>query len=766
MTLKIKMIAFSLLVSLAPLLLICGYAITLASESLTRQVFGQLESVRDMKSAAAAALFDKWRKEATIYSQVKEVHNALVMLRDAYMGNSAPGQKLDIENPDYKSLTDFVGPVFEPFIKVLGYEDALLIDDYGKVLFSLGRGSEMGEDVNTGRLKNSNLAKAWRAAIKGAVTLVDFEPFPDLGAAPVAFVAAPVFDNAGQPEGVAVLRLPKAELGRLMDIRSGMGKTGESLLVGPDRLMRSNFFRAPTKHSLDASFAQPSLGALATAPVTDALAGNSGVMLAPNHLGDESLAAFAPLVFGDVRWALVAEMDSSEALVAVKRLKEAAGVTVGLAIVAIVLATILFLQRSLFRPLEAIRTHLAYVQGGSLNTMVRGPFRAELAEMAEGVCRMVVELKNKLGYSSSILKSITVPCLVAGVDGNVTYINQALLNLLELDDVAERYLGRNAADLFYGHSSGPRAPLGCSKRGGNICGLEIDGYSRKGTPFHVRLDAASLFDLDGASIGVFNIFVDVTPIKCSELEIRSQRDLIAKAAAEADQISLHVSQSSAELAAQVALTSRGAIHQSERITETGASLDAINQNLLAVSKSALEAVEGTNAAMRKAKEGAAVATDSIAAIEAARAGDAGRGFAVVADEVRKLAEKTQEATRDVTASVKNIQGMVKANVQGAESAFVAIEDARGLADKSGEALRAIVDYASGAAEQVRGIAAAVEQQAQSQGRIATAVSEVKRIADETTDGMSSSSQAIKYLAEQAGDLKLLIQSMTGQASPK
>lgn len=65
-----------------------------------------------------------------------------------------------------------------------------------------------------------------------------------------------------------------------------------------------------------------------------------------------------------------------------------------------------------------------------------------------------------------------------------------------------------------------------------------------------------------------------------------------------------------------------------------------------------------------------------AAIEAARAGDAGRGFAVVADEVRTLAAKVNDATKQISGFLNDMERLVKETKQESDSLNLQAQDAR------------------------------------------------------------------------------------------
>ena len=134
-----------------------------------------------------------------------------------------------------------------------------------------------------------------------------------------------------------------------------------------------------------------------------------------------------------------------------------------------------------------------------------------------------------------------------------------------------------------------------------------------------------------------------------------------------------------------------------------------------------------------------------AAIEAARAGDAGRGFAVVADEVRKLAEKTMEATRDVGLQVESIQTGVRRTGQGMTDASEMVEQATGLARRSGEMLLSIVDLAGENADRIREIAAAATEQSAASEQITHSVSQVDELSRRTMEDMDESGHAVDKL---------------------
>ena len=353
---------------------------------------------------------------------------AILALQDRYIAsNPNPTGKKHLlsaaeDGSDYARVHRKYHPIIRDYLEEFGYYDIFLVDDdTGNIIYSVFKEVDFATSLLSGPYAETNFAKVFRAARdaddKDFVRLADFAPYPPSYNAQASFIASPIYEEDGTKLGVLVFQMPVDRINDVMTNKQawedvGLGKSGETYLVGDDLTLRSqsrfliqdrdNYLEAIRRSGIpfetvarieklnNAIGLQPvdTPGSRAAVNLEEV-----GSMMFPDYRGVDVLSAFRPLQLDDLNWAIMSEIDEAEAFEIFSELRDRMFL-VGSVLLALSVYLASFAAQSLTRPVRSLQDAARKLTAGNLDDPVKRESSDEIGDLAGNVELLRITLKD------------------------------------------------------------------------------------------------------------------------------------------------------------------------------------------------------------------------------------------------------------------------------------------------------------------------------------------------------------------------------------
>ncbi|MHB9954473.1 methyl-accepting chemotaxis protein [Vibrio campbellii] len=357
-------VVFASIVPVIVALLVSVYSSTKSLNTLNEE---RLVALRDTKQARLDELFERYQNNTSAVAKVVATN-----IDQLFNGDF------------HRLLTDLN--------RELDFYDIFIVDESGDVIYTVAREADYQTNLVSGAYSNSGLGDVYRAIRAGKqFAAVDFAPYAPSNGDPAAFLGVPLKVEGEQ--WMVATQMSIDGINQLMNLRSGMGESGETYLVGSDYRMRSDSFLDPVGRTIQASFAGTvENNGVDSDAVKRALAGESGVETIIDYNGNPVVSAYSPIDMYGHRWALLSEIDVAEADQPIKELMTLNGIVLFLAVIGGI-SVALVVTRAVMKPLGGEPEEMKQL----MNQLAHGDLRMNISQADEG------SLKQTLNTTASNL---------------------------------------------------------------------------------------------------------------------------------------------------------------------------------------------------------------------------------------------------------------------------------------------------------------------------------------------------------------------------
>jgi methyl-accepting chemotaxis protein len=382
-----KLIIQFLIVGLIPLIGMGSLTYLFAKDAMKTEVYNHISSVNSIKKVQVLEFLKDRMKNLTLLSRTQHIRTML-------------------NNKTYQEMS----PLFDYYMKAFGYSDILLLDENGQTIYSAANNTEYTAETQEDVATRHATQQLWEAVMEtDAATMTDIVNY-QTNTPPALFMGAPVYTDIGEMGAVLISQINAARLNVLIAGETGMGTSGDTYLVGPDYLLRSNSRFLGSNNILKKKMDHNT--------VLQAFTRKSGLASGKSYRDVDVLSAYTHLdlpqeMDAAFDWAIITEIAENEAFGLLHKLKM--NIYWGMIVLIILVGIVGFVQsRMLSKPINELSFHIVRLNDGDFTAEVplTHPNRIDeigllLRTFNDGSKKFRNQMRNLLESSNLLLDAIS-----------------------------------------------------------------------------------------------------------------------------------------------------------------------------------------------------------------------------------------------------------------------------------------------------------------------------------------------------------------------